>query len=186
MIIQNGAQGSTYGARVTSDHRLETDTIAKPRVSFISEKGGAFAYSTGFISLTTTASYNGILSIKGVANFTKLNQLRFCSTVTTQWLIYKNSTTGTLYSGGTSDTAKNINFGSGTPFSGIILKGANALTVTDGELIGCLVTGNYAGAQLAMEDFLILRPNNTVSMVAKPTGTGEVSVTCIMYEEDTI
>jgi hypothetical protein len=186
MIIQNGASGATYGARVTSDHRLETDTIAKPRVSFISEKGGAFAYSTGFISLTTTASYTGVLLISGVSNYTKINQLRFCSTVTTQWLIYKNSTSGTLISGGTTDTAKNINFGAGTPFSGTIKKGADALTVTNGDLIGCLVTGNYSGAQLAMEDFLILRPNNTLAMVAKPTGAGEASVTCVLYEEDSI
>jgi hypothetical protein len=183
MIITNGAAGADFSAKVNEFHRLETSTISKPMVSFVSENGRAFAYSTGFINLTTTASYNGILAITGVANTTKLNQLRFCSTVTTQWLLYKNASTGTLFSSGTADTGKNINFGSSTPFTGSIIKGANALTVTNGELVGCLVTGNYSGAQLAMEDFIILKATNNITMVAKPSGTGDVSVTCVMYEE---
>ena len=183
MKITDGTGGG-YEAGVDSQNRLMTESVASTRIFNQSEAGLAYSYSTGFVSLSTTASYNAMLSLQGSAEMTHINTLRLCSTQTAQWYIYKNSSTGTLYTSGTADTAKNLNFGSGAEFEGTILKGADGLTVTNGELIGCVVTGSYSGVSLLLDDSILLTPGNTVSVLCKPSASGEFSVTCIMFEHE--
>ena len=183
--IESGDQHS-YNAIVNSDGQLAVVAETVRQLSAAAERGDAFyAVTGGFIALTTTASFSGILYLKNTSTTKnlKIAQLRTCGNVAQQWLMYKKPTTGTLISGGTAIVPENVNFQSGSVFSGDALYGADGDTITDGSILAQWQNG----AGHSTHDFdgaIILGTNDTIALTCKPGAAGDVCVACLCYFED--
>lgn len=182
MIIEDGT-GKGYKSKVNKENRLEVDASVVDEIAVISEnEGRAFVIATeGFVSLSTTAEH-GIMYLKyegdGVLH---IDSIRTCGTGAQRWKMYKDSTAGTLISGGTDVTANNLNFSSSNNLVSIQKRGADGSTVTDGTIIENWI--NNGGHSI--EEFkgaLILAKGDSLSITCETSGTLDVCVRINAYE----
>lgn len=180
MKILDGT-GQGHHAKVTATHRLETSSVTRSEHLNAAENQDAYFIPSSHISLTTTASFSGVIYLLNTddRNF-HMYSIRTCNDVVCQWNFYKNPTTGTLISGGTLVAPENADFGSATLFTGEARYGADALTVTDGSVFAQHI--NDVG-HTTMEPYgaIILRKNDAFAVTAKPASAGTVCVTILGY-----
>ena len=122
MFLEDG-KGTGYKAQVTEEQRLSVDSIVTSHLAHESQDDGeAFIFASGFISLTTTGAFNGLLYIKCTTSESHfhVSKIRTCSSATgfMQLKIIKNPTTGTLISDANAATTSTLNFGSSKSTSG--------------------------------------------------------------------
>lgn len=181
MIIDDG-QGRGSSAGVTVDNKLLTQAVTQSVAMAEAEKGNVFQFTTGIISLTTTASYNGLFYVKNTHGEKNvyLEIFRFGAGAIGEWRVTKDPSTGTLITNGTTMPAVNTRFDSGNSFSGTSLKGANALTITDGTTFA-----EFPGQATFIElgGIIILTPNTAISVSFKPSVATTASVTAFMYQK---
>lgn len=183
MIINDPS--TNVGAKVSEDNRLYTFSLIEYPTESFSHTGDAYLMASDFIALTTTASFNGIWYVKNTSTTHNIHieAIRTTSTVNTLWQLIKNPTAGTLVSGGAAYTPVNANFASGKVLSATVMKGADALTITDGTLFGQWMTGVYGLYERRHEGAIIIGPNNAAAVQCKPTGAGSVGCTLSVWSE---
>lgn len=181
MKIIDGS-GDGYGAKVDSNNRLHVTSISRSGALEAIENGFGYNVSTGAISLTTTASYSGLLYLKNDSELSLHLLYGFFDNTSSPcaWKIVKNPTAGTLISGGSTATPVNNSFGSAAVAEATCLKGADASTVTDG-------TTFFEGSgptQLPFEGRIMLSKNDTIAFMAKPDASATVYINLAFYYDD--
>jgi len=142
MILEDGT-GTGTRLKINSNYRAEVESTTQTRIADVSvREGQAYTVASGFISLTTTVSYSGVLWIKNTDTEGRnmfIEHIRVCGTgagtmsmEALQCVVYRNPTTGTLISGASSAYATNNNFGSANEFNGLAYKGVDGNTITNG------------------------------------------------------
>jgi hypothetical protein len=184
MILQDGT-GKGYQLQITELNRAETDATIKTRIADISlREGQAYTIASGFISLTTTASYSGVLWIKNTDTEGRdmfIEHIRVCGTgagtmsmEALQCIVYRNPTTGTLISGASAAYKANNNFGSANEFNGLAYKGADGNTITNGDWFTQFTTHIPGHSVIDFNDSIILPKNSSIGFALKPTDTCEI------------
>lgn len=169
--------GKGYVAAVNSDNRLETRSVTRPVVSDIShENGEAFVVASDFITLTTTASFNGILYIKNTSTTKHLHieKIRVCSSASgsVQCRLVKNPTTGTLISDANSADVGNANFSSALAFTGLgYAASGDGKTITDGTNFSNFINNSPGHSIQEYLGALILGPGDSLALTAKPSAS---------------
>ena len=181
MIIQDGT-GTGNKLRINSDNRMENQGTVQTRIADVSVRlGQAFTIATGFTSLTTTASFTGMLWIKNtdvVGRDMFIEHIRVCGQVMTmeavQCVVYRNATTGTLISNAVTAHKTNNNFGSANQFNGLAYKGVDADTLTDGDWFTQFVTHVSGHSIIDFNDSIVIPKNSSIGFALKPTAAMEV------------
>lgn len=184
MIIQDGT-GTGYQLKVNELNRAEIESTSQTRIADISARiGQAYTIASGFISLTTTASYSGVLWIKNTDTEGRdmyIEHIRVCGTGTgsgmmeaVQCVVYRNPTTGTLISGASAAYTENNNFGSANEFNGLAYKGADGNTITNGDWFTQFTTHIPGHSVVDFNDSIVLPKNATIGFSLKPTIACEV------------
>jgi hypothetical protein len=177
-IIQDG-RGTKNNAKVDGEGRLHTEGVVQTFAEKVAFDGDAYNINTGNINLTS-ANTSGTLymtntgseNIVITAFFYLLGNTNGTGDTLVQ--VFRNPTTGTLISSGTSFSAVNRNFGSAKNLAATILKGAEGKTVTDGDVIvESLFSGQ--GRQTVTVGAIILVPGNSIAFTIKPP-TGNTSM----------
>lgn len=190
-IYLKDGSGNGFSAKVTEDYKLETQSVTSSLASYESERhGDAFILSTNFISLTTTASFNGILYVKNTESSNKslyIEQIRVCGGLcagasTMQVRILKNPTAGTLISDQNAGFAENANTLSGKLFSGdFYVASADGKTITDGAHWSNF-QGHAPGHSLQEYDgTIIIGRNDSLAIELKPSVSMSVCMEIICY-----
>lgn len=181
MQIESGT-GKPFKAGVTSNNRLMSESLVVSSIADASARGDSFVLSSNIIALTTTASFNGVLYFKNtnLGHMLVLDRMCVHSTQVAQWKFYKNTTAGTLVSSGTSFEPPNLNFSSGAKFIGNALRGANALTITDGVFLASIIQ-NVGMSAFDLRGSFIIDENNSFAIECKPAAAADVSFTAHCY-----
>jgi hypothetical protein len=179
--IEDGkGKGNEVG--VSGDNQLLTLATTQELGLQQAHAGRAFFASTGLISLTTTASFNGLLYI---LNGHQTDMLHIAAGhfgtngIATTFKVVKNPKSGTLISGGTTITPYNVNFGSGAGFIGTAKKGANALTITDGDDFLFRQVGEVTISDALK--FVIMPPQSSIAVLAQPSAAAVVNIGLLVY-----
>lgn len=182
MIINDPS--TSEGARV-SDNRLHTFSLIEYPMEAFSHTGDSFTIPTEFISLTTTASYTGVLYLtnSSVTHNIHIERLRSSSTVGCLWYTVKNPTAGTLISAGTAVVPVNYNFSSGRTLTGTAKKGVDAQTVTDGTWMEQWQTNVYDSRERQYDGAIVIGAGNSIAVLAKPSAAATVGVTLSVWME---
>lgn len=183
MIIKDGT-GTGNQLAINSNNQAKTFSEIRTEIATISlEKGQAYVVSTGFISLTTTASFSGILWIKNTDTEGRdmfIEHIRVCASCACvdmealQCIVYRNPTTGTLISGASDAYTANANFGSANEFNGLAYKGADANTITNGDWFTQFVTHMPGHSIQDYNDSIVIPKNGSIGFAIKPTHAAEV------------
>jgi hypothetical protein len=194
MIVIKDGRGTGSQLRINDLNRLEADVTSQTRIADISvRKGQAYTISTGFIALTTTASYSGVLWIKNTDTEGRdmfIEHIRVCGTgagtmsmEALQCIVYRNPTTGTLISGASSAYKTNNNFGSANEFNGIAYKGADANTITNGDWFTQFTTHIPGHSVVDFNDSIVLPKNSSIGFALKPTDSCEICMEVNLHFE---
>jgi len=180
-VIKSGDSG--YTAEVDQFGDLHTFATSRTESAINTVAGNTFWTASGFISLTTTGSFSGIYYLKNThaTDFFSVEFLRTCNLAAAQWQLYRNPTTGTLISAGTTVTPGNANYADGTILTGTVLGGADAQTVTDGAIIAQWINGAGHSVQ-EFKGSLILGPGNSLALTCKPTVATTACVTLMGWQ----
>ena len=185
MIIEDGT-GNGNKAKVTDDNKLQTESVSISRAGYIADaKGGNYLMSTGgFITLTTTGVEHGIMHLKyNGEGHLHINSIRTCGTVSQKWLIYRDSSTGTLISDATAGTVVNTKLESSNQLDCDFYKGANGSTVTNGTVIENLINHNGHSNEI-FDGTLILGKGDSLTLTCElPTTSGDVCVRIMAFED---
>jgi hypothetical protein len=180
MEILDGT-GKGYSAKVTNDNRLETFSITEQRVADISlNTGKGFLIASDFVSLTTTASFNGILYIKNTSDLNLfIDKIRTCSAATgsVQCRLIKNPTTGTLISDANAADKLSSNLGSSEIFGGdAFAASGDAKTVTDGDNLTQFINRSPGHSIQDYAGSVILQKGNSLAITCKPSASTDLCI----------
>lgn len=185
MITIEDGKGKGYRAEVASDNKLQTSAVSIPKLASVSvDSGKAYMIATqGFISLTT-ATEHGLLYLKYTGDKTLcVFNIRTCGTGVQKWKMYKDSTTGTLISGGAAVDVTNMNQTSGNVLSLTALKGADSSTVTNGTVIeNWINNGGHSTEEL--QGALVLGKNDTLVLSCETSTSIDVCIRVHVYEAE--
>jgi len=181
MILSDGA-GTGTKLRINSDNRAECEVTQQTRIADVSARlGQAYTIATGFVSLTTTASFTGMLWIKNTDSSARnmyIEHIRVCGSAATmqdvECVVYRNPTTGTLISGASAAYKSNNNFGSANQFNGLAYKGADANTITDGDWFTQFVTHISGHSIIDFNDSIVVPKGSSIGFALKPSAAMEV------------
>lgn len=182
MIINDPS--TSEGARV-SGNKLHTFSLIEYPMESFSHLGDSFVIPTEFISLTTTASYTGLLYLTNTSTTHNIHieRLRTSSTVGALWYTVKNPTAGTLISAGTAVTPVSYNFSSGKTLTGTAKKGVDAQTVTDGTWMEQWQTNVYDAKERQYDGAIVLGAGNSFALMCKPSAAATVGATLSVWME---
>jgi len=173
-ILEDG-KGSGYKAEVDSDNRLSVMSVgASVASSEALSRGGAFVLPSGFLSLTTTGSFNGIFYIKNTSPTKNLfiGKIRTCGDTagSVQVKLLRNPTAGTLISDANDATKLTSNFGRNDIFEGdAYVASSDGKTVTDGADYSQYIQKTAGHSIQDYEGAIVLPNGSSIAMVAKPT-----------------
>lgn len=173
--------GNGYETRVDSEGRLFIIGVAETPIQHASMTAKAYIVSTPTITLTT-ASASGILYLKNTdpSRTIVLQELRtFLGGSNSSGDVilqgYKNVTTGTLVSSGTTITPLNQNLGSTIPSVSESKYGAEGSTITDGtEIIGAIIQDKTSAGVIL--DFAIPNGASFATKITPPSGNTSMKV----------
>ena len=176
MFHEIGSNKNGRSVNVTDTNRLKTEAVSSSAISEISkESGEAFIFSSDFISLTTTGSFNGIVYLKN--NSTKdlyINSIRTCAdgTGAVQVKVIEDPTTGTLISDANSGNVRSMSLGSNVTFEGSFYSAsADGKTVTDGTDLTQFINKMAGHSIQEYNGGLILKKSKAFAITAKPSAS---------------
>lgn len=187
-FIKDGT-GRGYSVGVNDDNRLLSSSVSVKELSYESERhGDAFVLNTGFISLTQTAAFSGIMLFQNQSTENQdlfIEKLRVCgglsASATMQVLLKANPTGGTLLSDQTPGISNNLNLRSSNSFPGIVYIGGDNKTVTGGSQLSNF-QGHAPGHSIQEYDgAMILGKNDIVSIEIKPSLAMDVCIEIIGF-----
>jgi|DEB0MinimDraft_10_1074344.scaffolds.fasta_scaffold08524_3 hypothetical protein len=172
-VIQDG-RGKGYSAGVDSLNRALVKSVSQSRVSDISKREGqAFLIASDFISLTTTASFNGIIYLENTSDLDLyIGKIRTCSDTSgnVQCRLIRNPSTGTLISDANDADQLPSNFGSNEAFGGFAYTASgDGKTVTDGTNESQFINHSPGHSIQEYEGAIILPKSSSLALVAKPS-----------------
>lgn len=181
--IEDGV-GTGKRVKITEDNRMETFSITETRMADISlKKGESFIVTSDFISLTTTASFSGMLYIKNTDASKNLfiDKVRVCGTGTSmnalQCKFFKNPTTGTLISDANDGIVVASNLGSNITFTGTVYAAsADGKTVTNGTQFSQFTIHLPGHTIQEYDGALILPGGSSLAIAVQP---GAATTACI-------
>jgi hypothetical protein len=182
-VIEDGT-GEGLHAKVNASNELHVRARGVPRISEVTKNQEESYYlHSGFVNLTTTGSFSGIIYVKNnSAKDLCLQMVRTCGNQVQQWEWYRNPTAGTLISGGTAKTPQNLNFSANKDAAATVLAGSDGATVTDGTLAAHWI--NDVGHSSEMIDgAVMLGSGNSLALMCKPAAAGAVCVTILAWFE---
>lgn len=174
--------GSEKTARVTSRNQLDTFAVCQNRIADISEyNGNAFVIASDFISLTTTASFSGVLYFKNTSTTNQLfiKTIRVCSDGAMgdmQVKLIKNPTTGTLISDETPAYVTSTNLIKNTVFQGLAYKGADAKTIINGDHFTQFTNHTPGHSIQDYEGMIVMGTGTSLGIEVKPSVTTNVCI----------
>jgi|TARA_Y100000310_G_scaffold90528_2_gene87820 hypothetical protein len=179
---------------VSADERLETSSINISRSSDISSRtGDTFIFSTDFISLTTTGSFNGVLYIKNIdANcHFHVERVRVSggTSGSLQCKLIGTPTTGTLISEANAGNANPTNLASpkqATNRITVYSASGDGKTVTDGTHLTQWIVGTPDNSLQQYYGSFILEQNKALALVCKPSVAMDVGVEFYGYFEENV
>ena len=175
--------GRGYHSAVNSNNQLEVRAVSQSDLRFDSEvEKNAFYAISGFVALTTTVSFSGIFYLQNAGPSVHVHQLRTCGSVSAQWRLIKNPTTGTLISAGTSIPPQNINFTSPTQYDGSVLYGVDGSTIADGDALAQWING-VGHSNTLFDGAIILGNGDTMALEVQPAAAGDVCVSVLLSQE---
>ncbi len=185
--IEDGA-GTGKRVRVTNTNRLETFSITESRLADISLRDGeSYIITSDFVSLTTTASFSGMLYVKNTDTSKNLfiDKVRVCGTGTSmnamQCKFFKNPTTGTLISDANDGIVLPANLGSNVTFTGdVYAASADGKTVTDGTQFSQFTIHLPGHTIQEYDGALILPGGSSLAIVVQPSAatTACIEIQC--------
>ena len=167
--------GTGRTARVTERNQLDTFAVCQNRVADISEyNGNAFIIASDFISLTTTASFSGVLYFKNTSTTSQLfiKTIRVCADGAMgdmQVKIIKNASTGTLISDENPAYVNSANLIKNTVFQGVAYKGADAKTMTDGTFFTQFTNHTPGHSIQDYEGLIVMGTGTSLGIEVKPS-----------------
>jgi len=180
-VLKDGKTGNT--AEVDVDNRLQTSANVETESTFAAFRGNLYNVNTGTINLTS-ANASSLLFMQNTDDRDwVLTRVFYNAEVSTggsgKFLaeVLANPTAGTLISAGTVITPFNLNFGSPQALTSTSLKGAEASTVTDGEVrITTIVPASGTRVLIAF-DSLIIPPASSIAVrITPPTGNTSMDI----------
>ena len=184
--IQDGT-GNGNEARVDKDRRLHTQSVSRTELTNAILNGNGYNLSTGAITLTTDGT-SALGYLKNDGEFPLvLSEILVILNPSSGGsgngiiTIIKNPTEGTVISNAdTNVNVSNRNFASSKTITGIIYKGAEGLTVTDGSNFA-VTTRDAAFSDVVSFDAapIVLEKGNSLAVTFKPA-TGNVSQTVVV------
>lgn len=183
--IEDG-KGSGRQAAVNSNNKLESQAITIPEIAFLSaEKEQAWIIATGFVALTTTGSFNGLVYLKNTS--TKplhIETVRSCSdnSGSSQVKIIKNPTTGTLISDANDAVITNANLTSTAEFGGIgYTASGDGKTITDGTDTTQFINNSPGHSIQQYQGAVVIGQGDSFALVVKPSAAGNVCCEIVCY-----
>lgn len=173
-VIEDG-KGTGYKAQVDSSNRLKVFSVGTSVASQeAKESGGAFVIPSGFLSLTTTGSFNGIFYIKNTSTTKDLyiGKIRTCGNAdgSVQVKLVRNPTAGTLISDANDATQLTANFGRNDVFEGdAFVASGDGKTVTDGTDYSQFIQKTTGHSIQDYEGAIIIPNGSSIALVAKPS-----------------
>jgi len=184
-LIKDG-KGRGYLAEVTQDQRLRTEsTILTNMYSVSIDDQLAFFATTGFVPLTTTTSFSGVMYVKNTSATKNLHivLVRPSEDVLTAWKFIVGPTGGTLISNAVAATTTNANGTSPRGADALVYQGADGDTVTGG-IEATHFYSNVGGNAIQLDGSVLLPVNGTFAFVAKPSAVANVNMTLMFYFND--
>jgi len=187
--IKDGT-GKAFSAQVSDENKLATDAVIISAVNHSSaEYGEAFILASGFVSVTTTGSYNGIMYLKHIDPNTHfhIQRIRICNNGASGSMKVKllaGPTTGTLISDANDGYACPANFASNKTAEGrltVYAASGDGKTITDGSHI-TQFTNKIPGHSIQDYDgSFILHNGNSFAIVAQPSILGDICIEILGY-----
>jgi len=179
-MLRDGT-GNAYLAKVNNENRLVTLSITKDRIGDIAQTTSeAFLIATNFVSLTTTASFSGLLYIKNTSDKNLIvRTIRVCTTGTgyIQCKITRNPTAGTLISDANAAIAYSGNLdSSATIQADTYAASGDGKTITDGNFMTNFTTRSPGHSIENYDGVLIVPKNRAFAIECKPSVSTEVCV----------
>lgn len=181
-IVDGTGKGNRV--KVTDDNRLEVFAINASRIADVSNRTGeSFILTSDFISLTTTASFNGMMYIKNndPDKVLYIDKVRICGTGTSMGYVqskfYKNPTTGTLISDANTGSAVPANLSSTVDFVGTVYAAnGDAKTITDGVQFSQFTVHLPGHTIQEYQGSLILENGASMGIACKPSYATEICI----------
>lgn len=189
--IKDG-RGTGSRARVDSNGRVESFSITENRIADISKRvGESFILTSDFISLTTTASFSGMMYIKNTDpdKLLFIDRIRVCGTGSMmgslQAKIYKNPTTGTLISDANAGITVPSNLGSNVDFSGTnYVASGDGKTITNGTQFSQFTIHLPGHTIQDYQGNLIIPGGSSMAIACKPSYATEACIEIQCWFED--
>lgn len=190
-FIEDGS-GNWYIAKVDSDNALHTDATTTSKSDFEMERGNAYNFNTGTVTLTSD-SKSALMYMKNIGSLDIVITWFFYllwnttgGTAASDILVQveKNPTGGTLISGGTAATPVNRNFGFSDNANVTALVWAEASTVTWGT-VAIESIFSWVGRQAVIVP-TVLRPNSSIAITVTPKTSNtnqDVQLAIAFYEK---
>lgn len=180
-VLKDGKTGKTAG--VDADNKLQTSSITETKSTFASLNGDLYNINTDTINLTS-ASASALLYVSNTDDLDWiLTRVFYNAEVSTggsgKFLaeVLANPTAGTLISAGTPITPHNLNFGSPKVLTATTLKGAEASTITDGDVrVTTIVPASGVRVLIAFDSIVIPRGTSIAVRITPPTGNTSMDI----------
>jgi hypothetical protein len=184
--------GSSNRAKVNSNNRLETYAVDRSRMADVSQRNGeAFLLTSDFISLTTTASFNGVMYVKNTDpdKLLFIDKIRICGTGTSmgyaQTKFVKDPTAGTLISDANAGGTVPSNLSSNKSFAGTnYAASGDGKTVTDGTQFSQFTIHLPGHTIQEYDGSLILEGGASMAILVKPSYATEICVEIQCWTEN--
>lgn len=180
-IIVDGS-GSGYNAGVSVNNRLMSESLVTPVFAEISKTDkDAYIAITDHVSITGTDTEYGLLYMKNTGTRDIfVHSVRTCGTVSQQWKLYSNPTTGTLITDETSAYVNNMNLSTTKSATLTAYRGVNGSTVTNGTFFEQWIN-NTGHSEEFFNGGLIISPTKSIALTVKISAAGTLCGRVIFY-----
>ena len=193
MTILEDGQGSGKKQKVNAENRAAVAAITQSELAHSTERNGRFNINTGDVSLTSDNA-SAVLYLKNnETTDIHINTIIVILGASTGGSgdasinAYKNPTGGTIISSPTDvDININQNFGSNDPLIADVYKGAEAKTLTGGDLF--LASRQSAGGidRIVLDSIILPKGTELGVTITPPTGNTnmDVQIALALYLKD--
>lgn len=187
-------EGSSKRVGVTKYNRLKTESVTKEAIEeSASIEEETYILSSGFITITTTASFSGIFYIKGLDSDSrfKIKRIRVSTSTDTpdchvQVKLTANATTGTLISDANVAYSHNTVLSSSNSLSGLYTlysASGDGKTITNGNWFTQFQQHSPGHSEKEYSGAVIIDKNTSLAISVKPCAETEVCVEVLGHKE---
>lgn len=190
-IYIKGAGVNGEVALVSKKGHLLVNSVVESTMAYESEQNGnGFIIATGFIPLTTTGSFNGVLYLKNTDTKNRpfhIEHLRVCASLAAagsslQVQLKRDVSTGTLISDANNAIKSNINDDSGNTFNGdAYTASTDGKTITNGVDFTQFSNAAPGHSIQDYEGAISISKNRTLSIEIKPSVAMTVCIELLGY-----